>query len=59
MSTEADSVSIRVVARFRPLNDKERAMGMGMTYKFVGDEVVNINVSTTTFKLLQGQLSQP
>ena len=54
MSTEADSVSIRVVARFRPLNDKERAMGMGMTYKFVGDEVVNINVSTTTFKVLQG-----
>ena len=42
-------VSIRVVARFRPLiNEKELAMNMSSSYEFIGDEMMNINVSIIT-----------
>ena len=43
---DADAVSVRVVARFRPFNAKEVAMHMSSNvYKFIGDECVNVNVS--------------
>ena len=42
---DADAVSVRVVARFRPYNEKELALNMATTtYKFIGDECVNVNV---------------
>lgn len=44
MSIEPDAVSIKVVARFRPFNEKELAINASSTFKFIGDECVNINV---------------
>ncbi|KAL5246792.1 hypothetical protein ACHWQZ_G018855 [Mnemiopsis leidyi] len=49
MSIEPDAVSIKVVARFRPFNDKELAINAGSSFKFIGDECVNINGKTYVF----------
>ena len=57
MAPEADSVSIKVVARFRPLNDKERAMNMPCPYKFIGEDLININGKAYMFDRIFKELA--
>ena len=57
MSIEPDAVSIKVVARFRPFNEKELAINAASTFKFIGDECVNINVCVFSALILEFYLN--